>query len=130
MYRVCSEATGIVTPECMDMAVGYGLHPEMHESADVFSAPTMVAASSSGGTVTVMWTPGAQAASQVIVVVNHADTTDYCLEVDLTGTADSQVCDDLTVGATYVVLVIALDGQGGYMLGKGADDMIVTHVAE
>ena len=128
-YRVGSNANNQPDPNFADQVM-YALHPEMHEPAPVFSAPSNVAATSTGGTVTVMWTPGAQAESQVIVAVNALDDTDYCLEVDLTGTAYSQVCDDLTVGATYVVLVIALDGQGGYMLGRDADGMIVTHVAE
>ena len=125
MYQVCSEASVVTDPECVEMAVDYDLHPEMHEPLPVFSAPSNVAATSSGGTVTVTWMPGAQSASQVIVAVNNADDTDYCLHVDTSGTLDSHDCENLTVGATYVVLLIALDGQGGYMLGN-----VEMHVAE
>ena len=67
-------------------AAGYGYWSDgmamAMPEAPSFSAPKNVAATSTGGTATVMWTPGAQSASQVIVVVNHADTTDYCLEVE------------------------------------------------
>ena len=124
MYQVCSEASGVADPVCVDMEVDYALHPTMHADI-VFSAPTNVAATSSGGTITVTWTPGAQAASQVIVAVNSADDTDFCLHVDTSGTLASHDCPSHTVGATYVVLVIALDGQGGYMLGN-----VGTHVAQ
>ena len=131
MYQVCSEATGITTPACVDMAVDYELHPEMHDAAAVeFSAPTNVAATSSGGTITLTWTPGARAVSQIAIVVNLADDTDYCLSMVLAGDVSSYECTERTVGASYAVLVIALDDEGGYMLGKGADDMIVMHVAE
>ena len=102
-------------------------YPPMTATAQppAFSAPTNVAATSSGGTITVTWTPGAQAASQIIVAVNSVDDTDYCLQLDPSGTLASHNCGDLTVGATYVVLVIALDGQGEYMLGN-----VETHVAQ
>ena len=86
--------------------------------ADAFSGPTNVAASAADGTITVTWTPGNAAASQVIVVVNVLDDTDYCLEVDFTGTANSYQCAGRAEGETYVVLVIALDGEGGYELGQ------------
>ena len=48
-------------------------------STDTFSVPTNVAAASADGTITVTWTPGAGASSQVIVAVNVLDDTDYCL---------------------------------------------------
>ena len=119
MYQVCSEASGVAEPACVDMAVDYGLHPEMHEPLPVFSAPSNVAATSTGGTITVMWTPGDLAASQIAIVVNAADDTDYCVSVPLlAGDASTYECTGLTVGQSYVVLLIALDGQGGYMLGN------------
>ena len=131
MYRVGSEATGQTKVQFVDPAVDYGLHLPMHDAAEVeFSAPTSVAATSSGGTITLTWTPGALATSQVIIAVNYADDTDYCLHVETTGTLAEHDCVDLTVGANYVVLVIALDGQGNYMLGYGADGMLETHVAQ
>ena len=86
--------------------------------------PSMVAATSSGGTITINWTPGANAASQVIVVVNTVDDTDFCLHVDTSGVLSEHECPNLTAGQIYVVLVIALDGQGEYELGN-----VETHTA-
>ena len=86
--------------------------------------PSMVAATSSGGTITINWTPGANAASQVIVVVNTVDDTDFCLHVDTSGVLSEHECPNLTAGQIYVVLVIALDGQGDYELGN-----VETHTA-
>ena len=89
---------------------GFSGSPQTPSNA--FSGPTNVAASAADGTITVTWTPGNAAVSQVIVVVNVADDTDYCLEVDFTGTANSYQCAGRTEGETYVALVIALDGEG------------------
>ena len=125
MYRVGSEATGQTKVQFVDPAVDYGLHPPMHEPLPVFSAPTMVAATSSSGTVTVTWTPGAQTASQIIIAVNAADTTDYCWHVDTSGTLASHDCENLTVGANYVLLVIALDAQSEYLVGN-----VETHIVQ
>ena len=91
-----------------------------------FSGPTNVAASAADGTITVTWTPGTAAASQVIVVVNVVDDTDYCLEVDATGVANLYQCAGRTEGETYVALVIALDGEGGYALGQTTQRVPVT----
>ena len=96
-------------------------------SNGTFTAPTDVMATSSDGTITVSWTPGSGAASQVMVVVNVLDDTDYCLGFDATGSGSSYECEGVTAGATYVVLVIALDGQGGYALGRDAQENLVTH---
>ena len=96
-------------------------------TTSVFSAPTNVMATSSDGTVMVVWMLGNGAASQVIVVVNVVDDTDYCLGFDDSGTASSYECTGRAGGATYVVLVIALDGEGGYTLGKDAQGNLVTH---
>ena len=95
-------------------------------STETFSGPTNVSASAADGTITITWTPGNAAASQVIVVVNVLDDTDYCLEVDFTGTANSYQCAGRTEGETYVVLVIALDGEGGYALGQTTQRVPVT----
>ena len=61
------------------------------------------------------------------MVVNVLDDTDYCLGFDATGGASSHECPGLSSGATYVVLVIALDGAGGYRLGRDAQGDLVTH---
>ena len=96
---------------------------------NTFSGPTSVSASAADGTITVTWTPGNAAASQVIVVVNVVDDTDYCLEVDFTGTANSYQCAERTEGETYVALVIALDGEGGYALDQTTQRVPVTFTA-
>ena len=72
------------------------------------------------------WTPGSGASSQVIVAVNVLDDTDYCLGFDPTGGASSHECPGLSNGETYVVLVIALDGEGGYALGQTTQRVPVT----
>ena len=53
MYQVCSEATGIVDPVCVEMPVSYALHGA-HEP----DAPTgvMVVSSAAGTMATVSWT--------------------------------------------------------------------------
>ena len=102
------------------------LPPSQQGSASTFSAPTNVAATSWHGTITVTWAPGEMAASQVIVVVNALDDTDYCLGFDPSGNASSYQCSGRARGATYVVLVIALDGQGGYEIGRNALGRLVV----
>ena len=61
------------------------------------------------------WTPAAGAASQIAIVVNVADDTDYCLAPSLGARAASYTCTgaSATAGTAYVGLVIALDGSGG-----------------
>ena len=103
---------------------GFSGSPQGSDGA--FSGPTSVSASAADGTITVTWTPGTAAASQVIVVVNVVDDTDYCLEVDATGVANSYQCAGRTEGETYVALVIALDGEGGYALGMTTQRVPVT----
>ena len=80
-----------------------------------------VAAVSASGDATITWSPADNASSQVVIAVNATDDTDYCLAVK-NSSADSHTCTGLTAGTTYVVLVIALYGQGGYTLGN-----VVTH---
>ena len=104
---------------------GFGGSPQ--GSTGTFTAPTDVAAAFSDGSITVSWTPGSGAASQVIVVVNVLDDTDFCLENDATGVANSYQCAGRTEGETYTVLVIALDGQGGYEIGRDSQGNLVTH---
>ena len=65
-------------------------------------------------TLVLNWTPAANAASQIAIVINAADDSDYCLAT-LDGSDASYTCSDVsaTAGTTYVGLVIALDGSGG-----------------
>ena len=82
-----------------------------------------VAAASAAGSATITWSPADNATSQVVIAVNAADDTDFCLAVK-SSSVDSHTCTGLTAGKTYVILVIALDGRGGYTLGN-----VVTHIA-
>ena len=117
LIRRYSQAATALALLCALALVLTGFSGSPQAPIDTFSGPTNVAASAADGTITATWTPGNAAASQVIVVVNVLDDTDYCLEVDFTGTAISYQCAGRTEGETYVVLVIALDGEGGYALG-------------
>ena len=80
-----------------------------------------MAAVSASGAATITWSPADNATSQVVIAVNPTDDTDYCLNVK-SSSADSHTCTGLTAGTTYVILVIALHGQGSYTLGN-----VVTH---
>ena len=79
-----------------------------------------VAAASAAGAATITWSPADNATSQVVIAVNAADDTDFCLAVKGAGDS-SHTCPGLNAGTTYVVLVIALH-PGGYTLGN-----VVTH---
>ena len=75
-----------------------------------------VAATSAAGAATITWSPADNASSQVVIAVNTADDADFCL-APLGSGASSHTCPGLTVGGSYVVLVIALH-PGGYTLGN------------
>ncbi len=70
------------------------------------------------GTIELTWTPPAAGTSQVAVVVNAADDTDYCLETLAGLGASSYTCADRTAGQTYVALLIVLLPDGGYTLAN------------
>ena len=70
------------------------------------------------GTIALSWTPPAAGASQVAVVVNIADDTDYCLDTLPGLDASTYTCADRTAGATYVALLIVLLPDGGYTLAN------------
>ena len=100
--------------------------PAHQKNAVEVLAPTpefdgSVAATSASGAATITWSPADNATSQVVIAVNPTDDTDYCLNVK-SSSADSHTCTGLTAGTTYVILVIALHGQGSYTLGN-----VVTH---
>ena len=67
--------------------------------------------------VTMTWVPGSGTTSQVVVVVNANDDTDYCLTV-LPVDASTYTCENRTPGETYVGLVIGLLPDDGYTLGN------------
>ena len=70
------------------------------------------------GTIALSWTPPAAGASQVAVVVNIADDTDYCLDTLPGLEASSYTCTGRRAGATYVALLIVLLPDGGYTLAN------------
>ena len=70
------------------------------------------------GTIALSWTPPAAGTSQVAVVVNAADDTDYCLDTLPGLDASSYTCAGRTAGQTYVALLIVLLPDGGYTLAN------------
>ena len=70
------------------------------------------------GTIELSWTPPAAGSSQVAVVVNTADDTDYCLDTLPGLDASSYTCAGRTAGQTYVALLIVLLPDGGYTLAN------------
>ena len=70
------------------------------------------------GTIALSWTPPAAGTSQVAVVVNVADDTDYCLDTLPGLDASSYACAGRTAGQTYVALLIVLLPDGGYTLAN------------
>ena len=70
------------------------------------------------GTVVLSWTPPAAGTSQVAVVVNVADDTDYCLDTLPGLDASTYTCAGRRAGATYVALLIVLLPDGGYTLAN------------
>ena len=68
------------------------------------------------GTIALSWT--AAGASQVAVVVNVADDTDYCLDTLPGLDASSYTCAGRAAGQTYVALLIVLLPDGGYTLAN------------
>ena len=70
------------------------------------------------GTIELSWTPPAAGTSQVAVVVNATDDTDYCLDTLAGIDASSYTCADRMAGQTYVALLIVLLPDGGYTLAN------------
>ncbi len=70
------------------------------------------------GTIALSWTPPPAGTSQVAVVVNVADDTDYCLDTLPGLDASSYTCAGRTAGQTYVALLIVLLPDGGYTLAN------------
>ena len=78
MYQVCSEASGVADPVCVEMPVSYALHPEMHMP----SMPQMVEATADSATeVTVSWAVPADSGGSDItgftVRWKQSDATSY-----------------------------------------------------
>ena len=105
--RVCA---GGVTGEAA-YAAAYALRPGtvLDLAASVGDDP---------GTIELSWTPPAAGTSQVAVVVNVADDTDYCLDTLPGLDASTYTCAGRTAGQTYVALLIVLLPDGGYTLAN------------
>ena len=105
--RVCA---GGATGEA-SYAAGYALRPGtvLDLAASVGDTP---------GTIALSWTPPAAGTSQVAVVVNATDDTDYCLDTLAGIEASSYTCAGRTAGQTYVALLIVLLPDGGYTLAN------------
>ena len=104
--RVC--AAGVAGQAAY--AAGYALRPG--------TVLDLVASVDTPGTIALSWTPPAAGASQVAVVVNVADDTDYCLDTLPGLDASSYTCAGRTAGQTYVALLIVLLPDGGYTLAN------------
>ena len=105
--RVCA---GGVTGDA-SYAAGYALRP-----GTVLDLAAAVGDDAS--TIVLSWTPPAAGTSQVAVVVNATDDTDYCLDTLAGLDASSYTCADRTAGQTYVALLIVLLPDGGYTLAN------------
>ena len=105
--RVCAAG---VTGEAA-YATAYALRPGtvLDLAASVGDTP---------GTIALSWTPPAAGTSQVAVVVNVADDTDYCLDTLPGLDTSSYTCAGRTAGQTYVALLIVLLPDGGYTLAN------------
>ena len=113
MYQVCSEASGVADPVCVDMPVSYVLH-----GAHAPDAPTGVTAESSadGTTITVSWTaPGSNGGSDITgyevmyrMTGSDADYESMAAAADAT----SATISDLTAGTGYDIVVVAVNAVG------------------
>ena len=113
MYQVCSEASGVADPACVEMPVTYALHGA-HEP----DAPTGVMAESSadGTMVTVSWTaPGSNGGSDItgykVMYKMTGSDADY-MSMDAAADATSATISDLTAGTGYDIVVVAVNAVG------------------
>ena len=118
MYQVCSEASGVTDPVCVEMPVTYALHPDMHMP----SMPMLGDASGLEGTadtnaetITLVWTPGAGAGFHRVAGIRVVDG-DYDLDniIYLPAGAEGSFIVDMSSyhNGTYRFAVVA---------GRGAD---------
>ena len=113
MYQVCSEASGVTDPECVEMAVDYALHLEMHEpeSNDLMPATGLSAtAGSTADTAEVTWTPGSNATMHWIYAI-RADEMEGGYTFEQTSSNNSHTLTGLDSGVEYIVGVSAGRGQ-------------------
>lgn len=82
-----------------------GQQGESAQTSDALTAPTNVAATVSGSSVTVTWTDGENAASHVIVLAPTADPTNYRVDAERSG--NSATFRNVAPGQ-YIAIVIAM----------------------
>ena len=114
MYQVCSEATGIADPECVEMAVDYGLHPEMHDAVPPELTPptNVMATSDTDGEVTVMWMGGDNADRYIIIALERGSSPLVFKYVLAESGASEANIIGLNSDKNHFVIVLALKGTG------------------
>ena len=115
MYQVCSEASGVTDPVCVEMPVSYAPHPPMHMP----SMPQMVTAAADSNTeISVSWaTPvdtGGSAITGFTVRWKQSDATSYAAADMATAdaTASSHMVTGLMAGTSYTFQVRATNAEG------------------
>ena len=116
MYQVCSEASGVADPVCVEMPVTYALHPDMHMP----SMPQMVMAEALSDTeIRVSWeTPvddGGSAITNYTVRQKQSDATEYDMDDYHTtgdGTATAIRNTNLMPNTSYTYQVRANNAEG------------------
>ena len=109
MYRVCSEASGVAEPACVDMAVDYELHQEMHDAVPPeLTEPAITSADgNASGEVEVTWTPGANADGHLVMLFTDDFMSDPVVEAK-SATDTTYTFTGVTNGG-YVVVVVSFD---------------------
>ena len=116
MYQVCSEASGVAEPVCVEMPATYALHPDMHMP----SMPQMVTAAADSDTeVTVSWAAPADSNGSAItgyMVERSTDGTTWtAVDPAHTGTEMMYMDMGLMAGTMYYYRVSAMNAAGtGY----------------
>ena len=133
MYQVCSEASGVADPVCVEMPVTYALHPDMHMP----SMPQMVTAAADSNTeITVSWaTPadnGGSAITGFTVRWKQSDATSYAAAdmATVAATASSHMVTGLTGSTSYDFQVIATNAIGDSYPSMAATAMTMATVTE
>ena len=127
MYQVCSEASGVADPVCVEMPVTYALHGA-HEP----DAPTEVMAeySADGTMVTVSWTaPGSNGGSDItgykVMYKMTGSDADY-MSMDAAADATSATISDLTAGTDYDIVVVAVNAVGESAMAMAMDPTVAN----
>ena len=116
MYQVCSEASGIVEPACVAMAVDYELHQAEHDAVppDLTDVEDVTETANADGSITVSWMGGDNSDSFLLIALDLTSDPrgDYEVESISDGMAQMGTIDGLTSGTQYLVIVLAIQGTG------------------